>query len=151
MPVFNIGQSKGLGMQSLISISVNNGTIETSVLPVMKMWEETSYRLELRQTIKQCADAEYSSLAVRFPPTYKLTFDTDEDRTGKDKPVEREEIRVAILREEGINGDREMAAAFARVGFKVWDVTMEDLLSGEVNLNLFRGLVFPGGFSYAGE
>lgn len=56
---------------------------------------------------------------------------------------------VAIVREEGSNGDREMAAAFFRAGFRVWDVCMEDLLSGSVSLSQFQGLAFVGGFSYA--
>lgn len=111
------------------------------------MWEETSYRLELQQTIKQCADAEFESLASRTFPRYTLTFDPDEERVVKGL----QPIRVAVLREEGTNGDREMAAALARVGFKVWDVTMQDLISGDVALEQFRGVIFPGGFSYAGK
>jgi phosphoribosylformylglycinamidine synthase len=57
--------------------------------------------------------------------------------------------RVAILREEGSNSDREMASAFFAAGFEPWDVTMTDLLSGRVRLDAFRGAVFVGGFSYA--
>ncbi|XP_014118504.1 PREDICTED: phosphoribosylformylglycinamidine synthase-like, partial [Pseudopodoces humilis] len=57
--------------------------------------------------------------------------------------------RVAVLREEGSNGDREMAAAFAMAGFQVWDVTTQDLCAGSASLDGFRGLVFVGGFSYA--
>ncbi|RXG71334.1 putative phosphoribosylformylglycinamidine synthase, chloroplastic/mitochondrial [Armadillidium vulgare] len=57
--------------------------------------------------------------------------------------------KMAIIREEGSNGDRELAAAFIQAGFIVYDVTMSDLISQNVNLNEFRGLAFPGGFSYA--
>ena len=66
--------------------------------------------------------------------------------------------RVAILRDEGSNGDREMCSAFHAAGFETWDVHVRDLLSGEFRLDakdkntgapLFRGLVFVGGFSYA--
>jgi phosphoribosylformylglycinamidine synthase len=56
---------------------------------------------------------------------------------------------VAILREEGSNGDREMASAFFHAGFDVWDITMTDLLAGTATLDDFRGLAFVGGFSYA--
>jgi len=56
---------------------------------------------------------------------------------------------VAVLREEGTNGDREMAAAFLMAGFHVTDLTMTDLLSGKADVSAFRGLAFPGGFSYA--
>jgi len=44
-----------------------------------------------------------------------------------------------------------MAAALVRVGFKVWDITMQDLLTGSATLDRFRGVIFPGGFSYAGS
>ena len=57
--------------------------------------------------------------------------------------------KVAILREEGSNGDREMAAAFALAGFEPWDINMEDLQGGKITLSSFRGLAFVGGFSYA--
>ena len=57
--------------------------------------------------------------------------------------------RVAVIREEGSNGDREMAAALHMAGFEVWDVNMQDLKTGTVTLAMFRGIVFVGGFSYA--
>jgi hypothetical protein len=57
--------------------------------------------------------------------------------------------KVAVIREEGSNGDREMAAALQMAGFEVWDVNMQDLSTGVVTLDRFRGIVFVGGFSYA--
>lgn len=62
---------------------------------------------------------------------------------------EKNPPKVAIIREEGSNGDREMASAFRLAGFEVWDVTMTDLLKGRVSLKQFRGITFIGGFSYA--
>jgi phosphoribosylformylglycinamidine synthase len=56
---------------------------------------------------------------------------------------------VAIVREEGSNGDREMTSAFYAAGFEPWDVTMTDLLADRITLERFRGVVFVGGFSYA--
>ena len=56
---------------------------------------------------------------------------------------------MAVIREEGSNGDREMVAAFHMAGFEVWDVNMHDLCSGAINLDKFRGIAFVGGFSYA--
>ena len=56
---------------------------------------------------------------------------------------------MAVIREEGSNGDREMVAALYMAGFRVWDVTMQDLCEGTVTLEQFRGVVFVGGFSYA--
>lgn len=54
-----------------------------------------------------------------------------------------------MLREEGSNSDREMAAVLHMAGFEVWDINMEDLCTERINLDQFRGLVFVGGFSYA--
>jgi phosphoribosylformylglycinamidine synthase len=56
---------------------------------------------------------------------------------------------VAIIRQEGSNGDREMISAFYSAGLEPWDVTVSDLVSGRVSLDQFRGIVFVGGFSYA--
>lgn len=57
--------------------------------------------------------------------------------------------KVAIIREEGSNGDREMAAAFHLAGFEPWDVHMSDLTKGRVSLSTFSGVAFVGGFSNA--
>lgn len=57
--------------------------------------------------------------------------------------------KVAIIREEGSNGDREMAAAFSLAGFEAWDVNMDDLIAQRISLSAFRGVAFVGGFSYA--
>jgi len=56
---------------------------------------------------------------------------------------------VAIIREEGSNGDREMAAAFYLAGFEPWDVCMQDLIDKKISLSAFKGAVFVGGFSFA--
>jgi len=57
--------------------------------------------------------------------------------------------RVAVIREEGSNGDREMAVALHMAGFEVWDINMQDLKTGTITLATFQGVVFVGGFSYA--
>lgn len=63
--------------------------------------------------------------------------------------AEASKYKVAIVREEGSNGDREMASAMFAAGFEPWDVHVRDLLNGSVSLDQFRGVVFVGGFSYA--
>jgi phosphoribosylformylglycinamidine synthase len=57
--------------------------------------------------------------------------------------------RVAVIRQEGSNGDREMLSAFHSAGFEAWDVNMRDLLDKSISLDIFKGIVFCGGFSYA--
>ena len=56
---------------------------------------------------------------------------------------------MAVIREEGSNGDREMAAAVYAAGMEPWDITMSDLINGRAQLDSFRGIIFVGGFSYA--
>ncbi|KAE8661053.1 putative phosphoribosylformylglycinamidine synthase [Hibiscus syriacus] len=80
-----------------------------------------------------------SSWSLSFIPS----ITDDKYMTGTSKP------KVAIIREEGSNGDREMSAAFYVAGFEPWDVAMSDLLKGVISLNKFRGIAFVGGFSYA--
>ncbi|KAK9927618.1 hypothetical protein M0R45_024794 [Rubus argutus] len=114
---------------------------------VRDMWEETSFQLEKLQRLASCVDLEKEGLKDRHEPSWKLSFTpsfTDEKyMTTTSKP------KVAVIREEGSNGDREMAAAFYAAGFEPWDITMSDLLNGAVSLHEFRGVVFVGGFSYA--
>ncbi|BBG95934.1 purine biosynthesis 4, partial [Prunus dulcis] len=111
------------------------------------LWEETSFQLEKFQRLASCVDSEKEGLKDRHEPSWGLSFTpsfTDEKyMTIACKP------KVAVIREEGSNGDREMAAAFYASGFEPWDVTMSDLLNGVISLDEFRGIVFVGGFSYA--
>ncbi|KAL0341376.1 UNVERIFIED_CONTAM: putative phosphoribosylformylglycinamidine synthase, chloroplastic/mitochondrial [Sesamum radiatum] len=120
-------------------------TEETSVL--RDLWEETSFQLKKFQRLASCVELERKGLRNRHEPSWVLTFTpiyTDEKyMTATSKP------KVAIIREEGSNGDREMSGAFYAAGFEPWDITMSDLLNGAISLHEFRGIAFVGGFSYA--
>jgi phosphoribosylformylglycinamidine synthase len=120
--------------------------LDESTDTLLDWWEATSDRLELLQTSRECALA--LPRAHRRPgPTYHLTFSPAETPAVL---LRREaKPQVAILREEGTNGDREMASAFHLAGFEAWDVSVQDLLAGSLTLDRFRGMAFPGGFSYA--
>ncbi len=113
---------------------------------LLSWWEATSDEFELHQ-MNPTRAREQAGHHDRLGPKYCLSYEPEPTpasvlaRTGK--------AGVAILREEGSNGDREMTSAFYAAGFEPWDVTMTDLLEGGVSLNRFRGLVFVGGFSYA--
>lgn len=121
--------------------------MDDSMVLLRQWWEETSYQLERLQVNPDCADAEKCNTMDRKGPEYRLSFKpavTDPavlQQTNKPK--------VAILRDEGSNSDREMSSAFYSAGFEPWDVTMTDLLSGRIDLSGFRGLAAVGGFSYA--
>ena len=121
--------------------------LEADMRVLREWWEETSYQIERLQMNSQCADEEKKNISDRKGLTYHIPFQPQPTPAhpleAKDKP------EVAILREEGSNGDREMTSAFYQAGFTPWDITMTDLIRGRVTLERFRGLVAVGGFSYA--
>ena len=148
VPCYNIGQSGSYGLDSFIDIEINQqNVLRNTVLSFLKYWEETSWQIERLQANTECVDEEYFGLDKATAPKYRLEFDPDELFVKQRDII----IKVAVIREEGSNGDREMAAALIKAGFNVWDVTMQDLLNGQVSLNDFKGVVFPGGFSYGGK
>ena len=132
-----------------IQISVNNQRVLKSPMPELRdLWEATSFQLERRQTNPSCVAQEETSLHARTGP--KFTVPLAPMPTPPAILNTSRKPAVAIVREEGSNGDREMTSAFFAAGFEPWDVTTSDLLSGTIALGeQFRGVVFVGGFSYA--
>jgi phosphoribosylformylglycinamidine synthase len=130
-----------------IMINVDNHPVLSEDMRVLRaLWEETSYRLDRLQANPECVDEEKAAHFDRSGPRYVCSFvpeETPMELKQKDRP------KVAILREEGSNGDREMTSAFFEAGFEVWDITMTDLLQERIRLDSFRGVAFVGGFSYA--
>ena len=112
---------------------------------LLGVWSELSYRMQaLRdnpETAAEARDVQLDPLDPGLSPV--LTFDPAGPR-----PVFRHRPRVAILREQGVNSQLEMAAAFGRAGFDAIDVHMTDVLSGRRSLREFAGLAACGGFSY---
>ncbi|MCU7943301.1 MAG: phosphoribosylformylglycinamidine synthase [Candidatus Thiodiazotropha sp. (ex Cardiolucina cf. quadrata)] len=111
-------------------------------------WSETTRQMQALRDNPDCAQEEYDRIAEADPGIQiKLNFDPDEDIAS---PMVATGIRppMAILREQGVNGQLEMAAAFHRAGFECVDVHMSDIIEGRVSLSGFRGLVACGGFSY---
>ncbi len=114
---------------------------------LQKIWSETSFQMQSLRDNPDCAREAFERIDRPDPGlSVHLTFDPEEDPAAPF--IERHRPPLAILREEGVNGQQEMAWAFHRAGFECVDVHMSDLLSGEVTLDRFRGLVACGGFSY---
>lgn len=131
-----------------IRIACGGVVVLDESMPVLRgIWEETSHQLELLQVNPEAARSEKTAIFDRPGTRFVVPFIPEPtpgiilQRDAKPK--------VAIIREEGSNGDREMHSAFYSAGFEPWDVTMSDLLDGRITLDLFRGVVFVGGFSYA--
>jgi phosphoribosylformylglycinamidine synthase len=141
-----IGQTKP---ENLVSINLNGSSLlNASMTELRDIWEATSFQLERLQTLPVCVEQEEQGMKSRKNPPYSLSFQPA--LTDKEKLESEKKPKVVILREEGSNGDREMASACYLAGFNVWDVTMTDLITGRVVLDeSIQGVIFPGGFSYA--
>ncbi|KAF1969385.1 phosphoribosylformylglycinamidine synthase [Bimuria novae-zelandiae CBS 107.79] len=120
---------------------------------LQQRWTSTSYQLQRLRDNPECADQEFSLIADDNDPglSYNLTFNPKDNilplKASLTSPFTAKP-RVAILREEGVNGQAEMAFAFFTAGFSAVDVHMTDLISGRVSLSAFVGLAACGGFSY---
>ncbi|WP_416422750.1 phosphoribosylformylglycinamidine synthase [Pseudomonas sp. App30] len=150
----------GLGdCVAVIGQPVNNGHVYISLNGeqlfegdrrlLQRQWAETSYQIQRLRDNAECADQEFDALLEEDNPglSVKLGFDVNDNVSA---PYIKTGVRpqVAVLREQGVNGQVEMAAAFDRAGFNAIDVHMSDILAGRVDLNEFKGLVACGGFSY---
>ncbi len=123
--------------------------IDLTLRQVRRAWSELTYKMQALRDNPVCAKQEYDNALDDEDPgmTFNVTYNPDEipyikASAGRAKP------RMAILREQGVNGHVEMAAAFALAGFESSDVHMTDLLSGRVDLAHFNAVVACGGFSY---
>ena len=133
------------------NVEINVGereVIKTDITYLRRCWSETTYRMQALRDNPVCAKEEYDNGLDETDPgmQFKLTFDPDDKKVSK--TVKGAKPRMCILREQGVNGHIEMAAAFALAGFECQDVHMSDLISGKVDLKNFKGLVACGGFSY---
>ena len=133
-----------------LEICANGETL--AVFPREKLqsaWSEASHLIARGRDNPACADEEFEGISAERATNLiaKTTFNVDEDIAA---PFIASGVRpkIAILREEGVNSQNEMAAAFLRAGFEPWDVHMTDLLSGRLDLSGFKGLAACGGFSY---
>ncbi|NQD93201.1 phosphoribosylformylglycinamidine synthase [Pseudomonas sp. CrR25] len=157
-----LAQFSAAGLDDCVAVigqPINNGEVAISFngQPVFggqrrllqRQWAETSYQVQRLRDNAQCADQEFDTLLEEDNPglSAKLGYDVNQDIAA---PYIKKGVRpqIAVLREQGVNGQVEMAAAFDRAGFAAMDVHMSDILSGRVSLEQFKGLVACGGFSY---
>jgi phosphoribosylformylglycinamidine synthase len=121
---------------------------EASRTTLHRWWSATTYQMQSLRDNPDCAQQEYDRILNEADPGLhaKLTFEVDDNVAAPYLNLSRP--RMAILREQGVNGQVEMAAAFDRAGFESRDVHMSDIISGRVSLKDFAGFVACGGFSY---
>ena len=112
-------------------------------------WSEVTHEIQRMRDNPACADQEYERIADEGDPgmSARLTFDPLED-VAAPFIAKGARPKVAVLREQGVNGQMEMAASLDRAGFAPYDVHMSDILSGRVKLADFKAFAACGGFSY---
>ncbi len=138
-----------IGQPEIGSSDIKIGDTVFALADLQAAWQETSHQIQRLRDNPACADSEFSLLAdkERSKLFADLSFDLKDDiaapyLSGSLQP------KIAILREQGVNGHIEMAAAFTRAGFQAVDVHMSDLIAGRVSLETFQMLAACGGFSY---
>jgi phosphoribosylformylglycinamidine synthase len=135
--------------QNQINITKNGQTVfDDSRMNLHRMWSETTCRMQSLRDNPICAQQEYDRILNEADAGLNVhtTFDINENIAAP--YVNKTRPKMAILREQGVNGQVEMAAAFNRAGFTSIDVHMSDIISGRISLKNFAGLVACGGFSY---
>jgi phosphoribosylformylglycinamidine synthase len=112
---------------------------------LQRTWSETTWRMQALRDNPDCAREEYDRIIDPEDPGLSVVLTYEYKNTavsGAARP------RIAILREQGVNGQVEMAAAFERAGFEAVDVHMTDLIAGRASLDGYKGFAAGGGFSY---
>jgi phosphoribosylformylglycinamidine synthase len=123
--------------------------ISSSRAELERQWSRVSFQIQRLRDNPLCAEQEFNIIGDDYDPGLNVScrFNIDEDIAA---PMIATGVRpeVAVLREQGVNSQVEMAAAFTRAGFKAVDVHMTELFSGERDLTSFKGMIACGGFSY---
>ena len=128
----------------LIARQGGRPVLDEDIFELRAVWSDVARRIATLRDNPACAEQEHQLRVDPADPglTPRIGFSVDVGRDLAGRPP------MAILREQGVNGEVEMAAAFHRAGFRCVDVHMSDILSGRVDLRDFRGLAACGGFSY---
>jgi phosphoribosylformylglycinamidine synthase len=137
-----------LNQTGMIEISHDNEILfAESGVKLQRIWSETTYQMQKLRDNPDCAQQEFDRLLDADDPGLhvKLTYELNENISPL---LLLTRPKIAILREQGVNGQVEMAAVFDRAGFAAVDVHMSDIISGRVSLRDFKGLAACGGFSY---
>jgi len=133
----------------IVCTFAGNAVFEEKRVDLHRAWAETSYQMQSIRDNSDCAEQEFRTLLDTSDPGLRprLSFDPD-DNIVAPMIASGARPKVAILREQGVNGHVEMAAAFHAAGFACYDVHMSDVIEGRSDLTEFSGLVACGGFSY---
>jgi len=122
--------------------------LEADRIAYQRLWAETSFKMQVLRDEPRSAAEAYEVLADQNDPGLHAHVTFAQDAPPVALHLALTKPRIAILREQGVNGQREMAASFMAAGFEAIDVTMSDLLAGREDLARFVGFAACGGFSF---
>ena len=135
-----------INSQQTIHIQHENKTVFKDIRAnLQNAWSETSYKMQAMRDNPECALEEFSLISDDLDPGISPQFNFEIPQTFA---IKKTKPKIAILREQGVNGHVEMASAFSRAGFEAHDVHMSDIIQDRKSLNDFSALVACGGFSY---
>ena len=125
---------------------IGTSIFESTRTELHRLWSETSYHIQSLRDSSDCAQQQFDQLQDEDDPGLNCRFGEKNfapfNISGKHRP------QIAIMRERGVNGQMEMAAAFTHAGFDAYDVMMTDLIDGREDLRRYHGLAMCGGFSF---
>ncbi len=137
---------------SVVVRAATGSLFESTLSDLRRLWSENTYAIQSLRDEPESAQQEYDLATDDADPGLRVHVPFDPNQCVSEalvtSTIVHERPRIAILREQGVNGQVEMAAAFHRAGFICVDVHMSDLMNGNIDLDRFRGLVACGGFSY---
>ncbi|WP_096084427.1 phosphoribosylformylglycinamidine synthase [Agaribacterium haliotis] len=134
--------------ESFVVQAGNSSLYQSTRSSLQELWSKNSFHVQSLRDNPLCAEQEFDRIRHSDPGlSVKLSYDVNDDIAA---PYIAKGVRprVAVLREQGVNGHVEMAAAFDRAGFEAVDVHMSDIIAGRRSLEGFKGLAAAGGFSY---
>ncbi len=145
--VTNLNIAKvNLNHEKLIINNNQRQVLNEDRFKLQELWSNVSYNMQKLRDNPECADSEFKLISEQNPGLYsKINFDIDSIQAPF---INSNRPKIAILREQGVNGQLEMAAAFTQAGFEAFDIHINDLLSDAYNLDQFIGFAACGGFSY---
>jgi phosphoribosylformylglycinamidine synthase len=145
----DVHEIAGLNKRGLLNISHNGKKLfSENAIVLQRIWSATTYQMQTLRDNPACAQQEFDAKLDATDPGLHAKLSYDPNAIPVAPAILTARPRMAILREQGVNGQIEMAAAFDRAGFNAIDVHMSDIITGRVSLADFKGVAACGGFSY---
>ena len=145
----NVHEVASLNKRGMINITQSGKKLfSENAIVLQRIWSATSYQMQKLRDNPDCAQQEFDAKLNASDPGLHVKLSYDNNINPTSAAILSTRPKMAILREQGVNGQVEMAAAFDRAGFNAVDVHMSDIITGRVSLADFKGVAACGGFSY---